>query len=161
MENIKKLILGKASNSSAQEVFEAICKDILGDLKVDQVSIWHFNEELSSISCKHCLEVKEEHNMIGKVLSKTNNPKFFSALIESVSIKADDVLNAPELHELVESYYKEYGIISALAYVIYAGEKPVGVLFCETKSAQRIWTDHDVDYVRVITVMAGAELKTN
>lgn len=160
MENIKKLILGQTSHSSEQEVYVAISKDILGDLKVDQVSIWHFNEEFNSISCKHCLTATEKQSLVGKIISKADNPKFFSTLIESVSIKADDVQATPELYELVDNYYKNNDILSALAYVIYVRENPVSVLFCETKSAQRIWTDHDVDYVRVITVMAGAELKT-
>ncbi len=159
MENIKKLILEQTSNTSAEEVYEAMSKDVMGELDVDLVSIWYFSKNCDILTCKYSLDRSREHDLTGITFSKNDLPIYFTDLIESVSIKSDDVNSSPKLKELRDIYYKKYGIISALDYIIYAGERPIGILCCETTSKQRFWQEQDIDYIRVLTVMAGAELK--
>ena len=90
----------------------------------------------------------------------TDYPAYFNALIQGVSIRADDVFTNPNTAELIESYFKPYQVKSLLDYIIYKGKTPVGLICCETTREKRIWTGDDIDYVRALTVMAGVELKS-
>lgn len=44
----------------------------------------------------------------------TDYPAYFNALIQGVSIRADDVFTNPNTAELIESYFKPYQVKSLL-----------------------------------------------
>lgn len=160
MENIKKLILEKKSRVVEMQVFEALSKDILQGLNVDLVSVWTFDEDNSTLTCKYSLNRFNKGFLDEVVISEKDFPNYFSGVIQGVSIKADDVYSHPVTRDLSDTYYSKFGILSALDYIIYADGEAIGLVCCEMTSGERIWMDADVDYVRVLTVLAGAELKT-
>jgi len=159
MKNIKKLILEKSSSPPEEEVFEALSKDVLEELNVDLVSIWYFNDDHTQLTCKYSIDRYEKITLKGSKLLKENYPHYFNSVIELVSLKADDVYNNPTTRELVEDYFKPNGIYSLLDYLICEGGKTTGVICCETTSEKRVWHEADLDLIRVLTVMAGVELK--
>lgn len=159
MKYIKKLILGNSSNASENELFEALCTDVLEGLDVDLVSIWYFNDDYTCITCKYSIDKTDGRELIGTELFKADHPAYFNAIIEGVSIRADDVYSHPITQELVDTYFTPNGILSLLDYLIIEGNRTTGLICCETTSAKRMWTDQDNDLIRVLTVMAGVELK--
>jgi len=161
MKHIKKLILEKASNTPEEKVFEALTKDVLEGLKVDLVSIWYFNDDHTKLTCKYSVDKNEKYNLKGVELYKDDYPHYFKSIIEMVSLKADDVYSHPVTKELIKDYFEPYDIYSLLDYLICEGGKTTGVICCETTSGKRVWRDEDLDLIRVLTVMAGVELKNS
>lgn len=160
MENTKNLIISGLEDISDQQIFKALSNDVIAGLNVDMVSIWYFDDICEKLSCQYSLDRSNNNNLIGINLLKTDYPTYFNALIQGVSIRADDVYNNPNTVELIESYFKPYQVKSLLDYIIYKGEKPVGLICCETIREKRNWSGDDIDYVRALTVMAGVELKS-
>tara|TARA_R110002096_G_scaffold367840_1_gene561100 strand:- start:30886 stop:31380 length:495 start_codon:yes stop_codon:yes gene_type:complete len=159
MKHIKKLILDKSSDALEEEVFEALAKDVLEGLNVDLVSIWYFNDDHSVLTCKYSLDRNKKINLKDFKLLEKDYPHYFNAIIEMVSLKADDVYTHPGTKELIKDYLEPYKIYSLLDYLICEGGKKTGLICCETTSGKRIWQEDDVDLIRVLTVMAGVELK--
>jgi len=159
MKHIKNLIIDKSDKASEQDVFEALCKDVLEGLDVDLVSIWYFNDDYSSITCKYSINKTDGHALIGTKLFRADHPTYFNAIIEGVSVSADDVYSHPMTIELSEKYSKPNNILSLLDYLIIEGDRTTGLICCETTSAKRMWKEQDSDLIRVLTVMAGVELK--
>lgn len=159
MKHIKKLILENSSNAQEEQVFEALAKDVLEGLNVDLVSIWYFNDDHSVLTCKYDLDKNNKINLKDFQLLEKDYPHYFNSIIEMVSLKVDDVYSHPVTQELVEDYFKPYNIYSLLDYLICEGGKTTGVICCETTSGKRNWQEEDVDLIRVLTVMAGVELK--
>ena len=160
MKNTKNLIMNSPKDIPEQQIFTALSNDVIAGLNVDMVSIWYFDETCEKLSCQYSLDRSNNNNLIGINLLKTDYPAYFNALIQGVSIRADDVFTNPNTAELIESYFKPYQVKSLLDYIIYKGETPVGLICCETTREKRIWTGDDIDYVRALTVMAGVELKS-
>lgn len=160
MENIKRLIIAKQSGVSEAELYEALAKDVLEGLNVDLVSIWKFDDQQNTLSCHYSEDRFQKRDLKEFVLQRENFPKYFDAIIKGVSIRASDVYTNNKTKELVEDYFIPNGIHSLLDYIIYDREKAVGLICCESTSGPREWNDADVDYVRVLTVMAGVELKS-
>lgn len=160
MENTKNLIISGLEDISDQQIFEALSNDVIAGLNVDMVSVWYFDDICAKLTCQYSLDRSNNNNLIGINLLKTDYPAYFNALIQGVSIRADDVYTNPNTAELIESYFKPYQVKSLLDYIIYKGETPVGLICCETTREKRNWTGDDIDYVRALTVMAGVELKS-
>lgn len=159
MKNIRKIILENSSNASEQDIFEALCKDVLEELKVDLVSIWYFNDDYTSMTCKYSIDKTGSRALVGLDFLKADHPTYFNAIIEGVSVKANDVYLQPETRELVDGYFTPNGIFSMLDYLIVEGGRTTGLICCETTSGKRVWTEQDNDRIRALTVMAGVELK--
>lgn len=159
MKNIKKLILGEQPTAPEDKLLEALANDVLDGLNVDLVSIWFFDDLNTSIKCSYSIDKFNKRDLRGVILKRKDFPNYFTAIIEGVSIRASDVTQDIQTKELIDAYLKPNGILSLLDYVIYEGEKAVGLICCETTSEYRKWTDKDVDYVRILTVLAGVELK--
>ena len=159
MENIKQLIINGQDNIPEKEIFKALSKDVLDELNVDLVSIWYFTENNSKLTCQYSVDRFDMRDLSGVALRRADFPSYFSAIIEGVSISADDVYSNPTTNELIEAYLKPNNIKSLLDYIIYKADSPIGLICCETTSGFRAWTSQDIDYVRALTVMAGVELK--
>ena len=117
-------------------------------------------ESQTSLTCNYCVGKKNTLDLVGTVITKEKFPNYFKSVIEKVSIKVEDVINHPATKELVDDYFKVHGILSLLDYLIYEDGKISGLICCETTSKKRAWKDEDIDFIRILTVMAGAELKT-
>lgn len=160
MKNIKKLILDHKGKIPEASIFEALTYDVLEGLDVELVSIWLFNENNRKLTCNFSVDKNNQRDLRGTELSKDYFPKYFDAIIQGVSIRAENVYNNSNTKELVEGYFRPNDIKSLLDYIIYDFDKPVGLICCETTSDHRRWSDKDVNYVRTLTVMAGVELKS-
>ncbi len=160
MENIKKLIVDNPSNAPVADLYEALAKDVLAGLNVDLVTIWEFDEHHNTLECQYSIDRFKKLDLKGFVLRRKDCPIYFKAIIEGVSIRATDVYTDIKTKELIKAYFVPNGIHSLLDYIIYDRENPVGLICCESTTGPREWHDNDVDYVRILTVMAGVELKT-
>lgn len=159
MENIKKLILSSEGPIPERDILAALAQDVLDQLDVDLVSIWFFDEDHSKVTCRYSIDKFDKRNLENIELNSSDFPKYFTALIEGISIRADDVNKNSNTKELVDAYFKPNGIKSLLDYVIYKSGEPIGLICCETTSAYRKWKDSDEVIIRALTVMAGMELR--
>ena len=160
MENVKNLIINGPDGIPENQLFEALCNDVIAGLNVDMVSVWYFDADCEKLTCQYSLDSSHTNNLIGICLLKSDLPQYFDALIQGVSIRADDAFTNPNTVELIESYLKPFHIKSLLDYIIYKGDTPVGIICCETTKQKRNWSSDDIDYVRALTVMASVELKS-
>jgi len=94
--------LDKSSDALEEEVFEALAKDVLEGLNVDLVSIWYFNDDHSVLTCKYSLDRNKKINLKDFKLLEKDYPHYFNAIIEMVSLKADDVYTHPGTKELIK-----------------------------------------------------------
>ena len=159
MQNLTKLILEKSGSASESDLFEALSLDALEGLDVDLVSIWQFEHSQTSLTCNYCIGKNNTHDLVGTIITKEKFPNYFNSVIEGISLKIDDIYNHPATKELVDGYFKVHGILSLLDYLIYEDGRIVGLICCETTSKKRAWQDEDIDLIRILTVMVGAELK--
>lgn len=135
-----------------------MAKDIVEKLEVTLISIWAFDNSLSKITCTYSFDVFHKLNMSGAELTKQQYPRYFSSIIENISILADDVYTNYQTKELVEDYFEPNNIKSLLDYVIYKDLRPQAVICCETVGTKRVWKTSDVEYLRALTVLAGSKL---
>ncbi|MCC3860157.1 GAF domain-containing protein [Pseudemcibacter aquimaris] len=159
MENIKKLILESDGPLPEKDILSALAQDVLDQLDVDLVSIWYFDDGLSKITCQHSVDKFKKRELKDTVLLAADFPNYFTAMIEGVTIRADDVTSDRNTIELVDAYFNPNDIKSLLDYIIYTNGKPTGLICCETTSTYRHWQDSDETIIRALTVMAGMELR--
>ena len=158
MRHLSQIILDNPSDKSADKIYKAVCADVKEKLDVDLVSIWVFDEDREKINCVCCLDKSNGDSLVGIDLYRDNYPQYFAAILEGLSIQADDVYSYPATKELVTDYFLPNGIKSLLDYIIQWENKPIAVICCETTDTQRHWTRQDVEFIRSITVSAGFEL---
>ncbi len=101
------------------QLFKALCNDVIAGLNVDMVSMWYFDDDCEKLTCQYSLDRFTDNNLIGIDLLKSDFSNYFNALIQGVSIRADDVYNNPNTSELIASYFKPFKVKSLLDYIIY------------------------------------------
>lgn len=155
MKHLKQYLLLEDDKSLSTEFYDAMLKDIAEKLNIPLVSIWLFNDDFTKISCACNFDVAREINIQGVELFEKQYPKYFKAIVQDISIAADDVYSNPKTKELCKDYFEPNNIKSLLDFIIYAKNKPFSVVCCETVGEKRCWTDEDINYIRMVTVLGS------
>jgi GAF domain-containing protein len=116
----------------------------------NRVSLWAFNESLTQIECLMCLEQKNKVFSSGQILSKTNYPDYFDAILAQQVLVASDARNHPSTRCFNESYFIPNDIQSLLDYVLIKDNRPMGVICCEAIGKKHQWLESDVVTLRRI-----------
>ena len=95
-----------------------------------------------------------EHQVFTKdcVLTRELYPAYFESIIEN------EVLSAPYAREhsatqcFTEGYFKPANIYSLLDFILQKDFAPVGVICCERRGDVALWTDDDVETIRMIAM---------
>ncbi len=130
-------------------------KTLLG---VDIVSICQYDEEKQELFL-----ISQDGSFLPSKtagtprLKRTEFPTYFDHVSSGMIIQADDVHNNKYVFELIDDYYKKYGIASSLDCPYYVDAKFAGVIRCGSFE-QRNWVPEDSIFVKGISHMAGVSL---
>lgn len=125
---------------------------------MDLVSIWAFDKSYTKMTCVHNFDANDQICLTDVELFKHKYPKYFAKIISDIHVLADDVSSHASTKELIEDYFKVYDIKSLLDYIIYTDNQPRAVICCETVANHRQWTEDDLNYLRMATVLASTRL---
>jgi hypothetical protein len=121
-----------------------------GILFTNRVSLWSFNETLTQIECLMCLVQENNVFSSGQILSKTNYPDYFDAILAQQVLVASDARNHPSTRCFNETYFIPNDIQSLLDYVLIKDYRPMGVICCEPIGKTHQWLQSDVVTLRRI-----------
>lgn len=110
------------------------------------------------MTCVHNFDANDQICLTDVELFKHKYPKYFAKIISDIHVLADDVSSHASTKELIEDYFKVYDIKSLLDYIIYTDNQPRAVICCETVANHRQWTEDDLNYLRMATVLASTRL---
>lgn len=114
-------------------------------LDVERTSIWHIVDDQSAIVCEDLFCRPERLHEEGQVLTAREHPRYFKALLESRTIRADDAMTDPRTSEFADGYMAPLGISSMMDVPIWHRGKLYGVLCCEHLGPRRHWRDEEAE----------------
>jgi diguanylate cyclase (GGDEF)-like protein len=117
----------------------AITETAARALKTARASVWLLAEDASEMTCVDLFEAAENRHSAGIVLTATDFPAYFAAMLEEETIAAEDAHTDPRTAEFSPTYLTPLGIGSMLDAPIRTGLRLVGVLCHEHIGGPRIW----------------------
>jgi len=131
-------------------------------LKVQRVSVWRFNKDLTKIECLVAYQAEGDKFLNHAEMKIDNYPNYFTELYKNKIVKVDDVDNNKAINEeFKENYLNKYNIKSMLdAYIIGINE-PFGVLCFEEVGNVRIWTSEEEQFVTTIASVISLALENS
>ncbi len=123
----------------------------------DMISVWAFDEEISSLTRVYCSDEKNADIRRPCVRKRSDHEDYFSAILEHICITADYPFRT--VHKsLIEGYLAPLGIKSALSHTIFRGNEPVGIICCEAEKPLD-WSPEMIAKIRALTVAMGHEFQ--
>ena len=132
-----------------EEAFRKATEITANTLDVDQVSIWLYNEERSSIRCEDLYSAGEGH-FSGLELRREDYPDYFNALDLGRSMIIDDARNHAVTSIFNDNHLIPNDIYSILDIPIYYQGDVVGVVCHEQKGSVRHWETYEQDFATAI-----------
>ncbi|WP_215144678.1 GGDEF and EAL domain-containing protein [Exiguobacterium qingdaonense] len=121
------------TEKTVQEAIRYMCEIVADMLKVDTVSIWHFDATYQSISCQVAYSHESGTHYPELTVYRELAPDYFDALQTNRVLTFEDVRNHRWVKELYAEYFVEgQRICSMLDAPIYANNRAKGVICCET-----------------------------
>lgn len=113
-------------------------------LDVERVSVWFWNAERTRLQCSTLfMKSRDEHTRLEE-LTVEKQPKFLSLLRDKSALRVSDVMENPDLSELVATYFKPNLIRSLLAQPIRLRGEALGYLFLSQPQTARDWSYDDL-----------------
>ena len=135
--------IGAGELEPALREITEVAATILG---VGRSSVWRFNADKSEISCLELYRAKDGAHESGTVLSQTDYPDYFRALLEARMLAVHDAHTDPRTAEFSQGYLTPLGINSMLDVPIRVGGRMVGVICNEHTGPARNWTSSDQQF---------------
>lgn len=160
MQRTREILKPKTTeNVHDQDVFEAVCLDVVEHVQADLVSIWFCSFEGTGILCKCRYDATTGVFTEGQRVMKGDCPQYFETMIEYNYISAPDACEHPATRELSEKYLKPNGVLSILDFILHEDYKPIGVICCENRSSIRNWSEKDMSYLRSIAMLVSSRFE--
>jgi signal transduction histidine kinase/DNA-binding response OmpR family regulator/GAF domain-containing protein len=131
-------------HDSLKIITEAVARTF----EVEQVSVWLFERDRSTIRCIDMYELSTDHHSQGMVLKVADYPAYFKALSEEELIAAHDARNDPRTCEFFDSYLAPLGITSMLDVPIRLKGQIIGIVCYEHVGPVRKWTLAEQNFAR-------------
>ncbi|HEX3013216.1 MAG TPA: histidine kinase dimerization/phosphoacceptor domain -containing protein, partial [Methanobacterium sp.] len=141
------LELSQKDLSGMPEAIQKITEASLKTLDVDQVSVWLFNSDNTTIICKDCYNGSIHKQ--GFIVEAAKYPRYFEAIKKFHNITAANARGYYYTSEFNESYFKPKGVFSVMDVPIWLEGKLLGVLCHETFKI-RHWTFEEQDFASSI-----------
>jgi len=119
-------------------------------LNVARVGVWKFIEGKTGIICEKLYVVKTDKYEEGILLTRNDNPNYFDALAENLTIDIEDAVNNEITKGFAKNYLIPFGISSMLDVFIQGDEGAYGVICFEHIGKPRIWTADDQEFATSI-----------
>ena len=137
----------------------AITETAARALGVARASVWLLDEDGTAITCADLYEQTTDAHSTGLVLSATDFPKYFAAMLEEETIAADDAHTDPSTSEFSASYLTPLNIGALLDAPIRSGMRLVGVLCHEHIGPARRWTNPERKDAAFLASLASLALE--
>jgi hypothetical protein len=115
-------------------------------LGADRVSIWMFSEDHSEMVCAEGYLHATNTFSSGMRLSRSDYPRYFTALDEDRIIAAEDARTDELTREFADTYLVPLNIVSMLDVPIRRGGRPVGIICHEYTGSKRSWDLLEQDF---------------
>ena len=125
-----------------------ITEAVVRIFEVEQVSVWLFERDRSTIRCIDMYELSTDRHSEGMVLKAADYPAYFKALAEEELIAAHDARNDPRTCEFSDSYLAPFGITSMLDVPIRLKGQIIGIVCYEHVGQARKWTLAEQNFAR-------------
>ena len=112
-------------------------------LGVARASVWRYDDNRSAIECLDLYRRDAQVHEAGVVLSKSDFPGYFEALLSERTIAAHEAHTDPRTAEFSGPYLTPLGIRSMLDAPIVVGGEMIGVICNEDTVAGRTWSAFD------------------
>jgi diguanylate cyclase (GGDEF)-like protein/PAS domain S-box-containing protein len=132
--------LGQGDVSRA---FKQITETAADVLEVDRASIWRLVDAGAEIECIDLYERSQNRHTAGTRIRAVDVPRYFEALQQERSIRADDALTDERTREFAASYLEPLGITSMLDAPVFLRGKMAGVVCHEHTGKPRRWKLHE------------------
>ncbi|ASG66387.1 histidine kinase [Idiomarina piscisalsi] len=131
-----------------------ILDSALKGLDITRVSIWELQPDKQSMVATALIDTLRKDTET-PVLRKAELPSYFDVLETERTIIANDARNNPITAELAPEYLPEYGIYGLLDVPLRHKGEMIGVMCCETRKQNRIWTPDEVAFVGILADIYG------
>lgn len=139
------LELARSDQTDRTASFRAVTEALAKVLDVERTSIWHLLDDESAIVCEDLFCRGPVIHEDGQVLTARDHPRYFNALLESRTIRADDARTDPRTSEFTDAYMVPLGIASMMDVPIWHRGRLYGVLCCEQLEHERHWQDDEAE----------------
>jgi two-component system cell cycle sensor histidine kinase/response regulator CckA len=130
-------------------------------LEVERVGVWLLEPAANRLVCPNLYVRSEDRCRVGETIDLDAIPAYRDALATRKVIVANDALNAPETHELTDSYLRPLGITSMLDAPLFRDGEIVGVVCLEHVGPPRVWSDAERTFASSVADMLGMLLEQN
>ncbi|MBM6552079.1 sensor histidine kinase [Marinomonas ostreistagni] len=135
-----------------------ILDSLVEGLNVDRAGLWLMSEDSESIECHVLIDVYNNIEEEQRVLTRREFPKYFQALDEARTIRANDAYYCTVIQEFLEPYIKPRGIGSRLDTPIRHRGKMIGVISSESTTRGRNWSDDEASFSGALCDLYGRAL---
>ena len=134
---------------TAKDKYAAICRCVLQCVpKTNRVSLWKFDDSRSAIHCLMLLDECGKPEQAEIVLTQTQYPDYFSAIIQRETVSASDARSHPDTRCFAKDYFPNNDIHSMLDFIFHQDFRPVGIICCESVGKQVEWDSKDESMLR-------------
>jgi len=127
-------------------------------LDIARVSIWLYNDDISSIRC-HNLYIQDVGHDKGSELFKADFPNYFKAVAAGKMIVVDQAREDERTNEFTESYLIPNEIYSMLDAPIYYAGEIIGVVCHEYTNSMHRWSSQEQEFASAIASTVSLSLE--
>jgi diguanylate cyclase (GGDEF)-like protein/PAS domain S-box-containing protein len=109
-------------------------------LNVERSSVWRLVDEGAAIECIDLYERSSGRHSSGNRIPRAEAPRYFEALQQERTLRADDAWEDPRTSEFRAAYLEPLGITSMLDAPIFVRGSMMGVVCQEHTGGPRLWT---------------------
>ncbi len=140
------LELSQAGSDELNDGFPFFTEKIAEVLKAERISIWTYQQDKRTLTCKDLFTAGPGNHLAGTVLSANDFPNYFSVLEQSRWIDAVDARQDVRTSEFIADYLIPENIFSMLDIPIRYDGRLAGVLCCETTGGIKDWTNEEKEF---------------
>ncbi len=165
LESHMNTLVGFSKNRNiALGNLEHAARDIVSitakNLKVNQVSIWVYDDEHKFIESIACYNREKDRYVDTMKLRFEEAPHYFDALKKERIIVADDARTHHYTKEFATSYFTEQNIFSLLDATFFLDGHLKGLLCCEHQNEIRKWTTEDLIFASSVADIISLAFRT-
>ncbi|MFD1161036.1 sigma 54-interacting transcriptional regulator [Hwangdonia seohaensis] len=130
-------------------------------LNVARVGVWKFNADKTNITCEKLFNLKTAEYEDGGVLTRNDNPNYFDALADNLTVKVEDAVNNDITKGFAKNYLIPLGISSMLDVFIQGAHGMYGVICFEHIGAKRKWSADDEEFATSIASIVSLMVESS
>jgi PAS domain S-box-containing protein len=160
----RDVLLGLAAldKRDKRAAFPAILAAAARTLDVERVSYWALVDGGAAMECEASFSASPDDARaarLGRRLSATDYPAYFSAVLENRPLAASDAQTHPATREFAKGYLEPSGITSMLDVPVWFQGKVVGVICHVHVGPPREWSGEDIAFASAVASMLSLALQ--